>query len=510
MPASSSPPNTETREREAPSSLSEAVNNLNNLTVSANLNNPLQINVSNILPVMSDIIVFHSATDVLNPTVLLSDSEDLSNAATQTSSTDMAPLAPKSKRKRDEFPVIKTNASCTTISSLERFKFVPRSKLMKSVSFDLQASMSVDEQAAGATTPAASSASLPRATGTHPPEQIRESGPRRVAQLDESEATQTPMDLAPDQFSVNPKAMDIWLLSKKHRSYEQRATLRARLIEDHLKHGTVPLWALRRDYEPRPQYIECTPEMLALTKRHAREVAQQALNDLEAKAAEEQVKADDFLNITQQIYVKENDVNFFQAESRIVDIIDKYGSQEKRKLSAAYCKDRDAFPSNDEMWESSMAAVNKPGTSRGRRPRSGQRSTSGERKKRREDRSLASTSSPPPPPPPPAHTSHQASSSTAQQSGPSNKGKAGPNSKVKGASRRQGPQAAPQEPSTTSSNYNRPAQRGARGGGHPRGRGRGRGAQGTSSNYQQQDRSTFSQEDRRLFEEMKKHFAKNK
>ena len=94
-------------------------------------------------------------------------------------------------------------------------------------------------------------------------------------------------------------------------------------------------------------------------------MAQQAFDELELKASEEQVKSDDFLNITQQIYMKKNDLNVFKADSRIVDIIDKNGAKEKRKLSAAYCKDRNAFPSNNEMWESSMAMANKPCTSRG-------------------------------------------------------------------------------------------------------------------------------------------------
>ena len=101
------------------------------------------------------------------------------------------------------------------------------------------------------------------------------------------------------------------------------------------------------------------------------------------------------MNIVQGIYVKSGDNGFFNAESRIVEIIGKYGEQEKKKISAAYEKDRMAFPVDDAAWESSLAAAPRPSTSRPRRPRSGQRSL-GPAKRRRE----ASTSSGPPAAPP--------------------------------------------------------------------------------------------------------------
>ena len=96
---------------------------------------------------------------------------------------------------------------------------------------------------------------------------------KQKAHVSATEATQT-FEAQPPEYVVFDKAMAIWLLSKKHRSYQQRAILRARLIEDLLDLSMTPLWALRQDYRPWPQYIEMSPGLIAMYKRHAFELAQ--------------------------------------------------------------------------------------------------------------------------------------------------------------------------------------------------------------------------------------------
>ena len=329
---------------------------------------------------------------------------------------------------------------------------------------------------------------------------VSQRGARHVSA---TEATQT-AEVKPPEYVVNSKAMAIWLLSKKHRSYEQRATLRARLIDDLLKLSMAPLWTIRRDYLPRPQYVVMTPGLLALYKRHAMEVAAQARDDLLLAASEEGSKADEYLNLTQTIYIKHKDNDFFKAESRIVDIIDKYGIQEKKKLSASFVKDREAFPMDDEAWQATTMEPARPSTSRVRsRSQPGSSSTSRERKRPR-DTSSGSDPSPPPPPSPPS----QGTSTAPRKSSSGYKGKAGPTGHVKGSSRRSTNQEPParREPSPQQQR-GRSASRGARGG-TSRGRGRGRG-RGNNTQYQRRDRSDFSSEDRAFFEKLKEHFKKD-
>ena len=243
--------------------------------------------------------------------------------------------------------------------------------------------------------------------------------------------------------------------------------------------------------------------MLALTQRHAREITLQARDDLSALADTEREKADEFLNIVQEIYVKAGDQGFFNAESRIVDIIAKYGEQEKKKLSSSYEKDRMLFPVDDSAWEESMAAAQRPSTSRPRRPRSGQRSTGPGNKRRRE----ASTSSSGPSAPPPPPTQAQVSQGQPQQQAGGSKGKASNNSRVKGNSRRPDLLEAPPAPNPGPAPRDHQSFRGSRGGNSSRGQGRGRGGRGQNP---RSEAAAFSSEDRAMFEEMKRHFQSRK
>ena len=92
-------------------------------------------------------------------------------------------------------------------------------------------------------------------------------------------------------------------------------------------------------------------------------VAIQAQDDLQIEATDEGSKTDEFLNIVQEIYVRENNGDFFKAESLIVEIIERYSHQEKRKISAAYTKDREGFPKLTIAWKNTMSAAVSPGTS---------------------------------------------------------------------------------------------------------------------------------------------------
>lgn len=448
-----------------------------------------------------ELSTFVSATDnVLSSAQATPRSQQSNNVKQRTCSNESLSCTQAAKRKREASDeIVKSNVSppAPIVISYERdiIKAVNKT-IAKNVSFDLLQNHNSDTDVpTGAST--ATQAELPPRGST---EMAAPSRYRTAAPLDATEGTQTPL-IVPPEVEIIPKATPIWLLSKKHRAYEQRADLRSRLIEDLLKHSMVPSWALRQDYVERPPYIECTPAMLELTQRHAREVATQARDDLLITATEERERADDFLNIVQGIYVKEGNRDFFKAESRIVEIIARYGEQEKKKLSSSYSKDRDSFPADTAAWEQTMAATTRPSTSRPRRPRSGQRSPGGVKRRRTEADS--SSSAPPPPPPPPPQAPASQAPRTSSVSG---KGKAGSKGLVKGTSRR------PDLPADHSAFPRAPPpqehqSRGSRGGGPPRGRGRGRGA-----GYQnpRQEGSTFSTEDRALFEQMVRHFKDNK
>ena len=80
-----------------------------------------------------------------------------------------------------------------------------------------------------------------------------------------NEGTQTSIQ---ETYVIRPEAAKVWLIAKKHRTYEQRARLRAAHIQASLKASKTPMWALRRDYNPKPPYLEFTAGMDALQRRH--------------------------------------------------------------------------------------------------------------------------------------------------------------------------------------------------------------------------------------------------
>ena len=308
--------------------------------------------------------------------------------------------------------------------------------------------------------------------------------PQKIVPPASASLTEETQTLDPDEeYQVIPKAEQIWLLMKKHRSYQQRARLRGLLIRNLLENGMTPLWAIRRDHEPRPQYIQYSPSMIEMTKRHARELAQLASSELLSLSREEKDRADEYQEITEAIYVRESDLDFSKANKRCASIIAKNREQEKSKLDSSRTRDMDSFPSDDAAYRTLLEEQPRPSTSRRQASRSESRDT-----KRVRQTAQASGSAPPPPPPPPA-----AQPVTKQ----GNKGKAGPNSRVKGASNRgtlPGPsnqgQAQVNTPRAPATNSSRPSrepsppsrgrsenrgQRGGRGGrGSFRGRGRGR------------------------------------
>ena len=297
-----------------------------------------------------------------------------------------------------------------------------------------------------------------------------------------------------DEYKVIERAEQLWLLMKKHRSYEQRAKLRGLLIKNLLENDITPIWAIRRDHEPRPQYIQYSPAMLALTKRHARELSQLAYTELFATSRQEKERADEFQEITEAIYVRENDNNYNKAANRCAAIISKYRTQEKNKLDSARTRDMDMYPDDDEAYKTLLEQQPRASTSR----RQTSRSESRENKRRRQASQGPSAPPPPPPPPPPP----QSGSSVAQASG---KGKAGPNSHTKGSSKRGGrqelsfagssgvnqqrpaPNPTPQHSREVSpQSRGRTQYRGQRGGRGGRGSNRGRGRGGYEN--QQRDR----------------------
>ena len=151
--------------------------------------------------------------------------------------------------------------------------------------------------------------------------------------LTEQTQTQDP----DDEYKVIERAEQLWLLMKKHRSYEQRAKLRGLLIKNLLENDLTPIWAIRRDHEPRPQYIQYSPAMLALTKRHARELSQLAYTELFAISRQEKERADEFEEITEAIYVRENDSNYNKAANRCASIISKYQTHVSQDTMTTEC-----------------------------------------------------------------------------------------------------------------------------------------------------------------------------
>ena len=467
-----------------PGVLREKVNLLNLSTVSVtSCNKPGYMN--NMISQFQEHVI-PAVEDLINNSTLSDESINIFSMATQTSSSELCISTPSAKRRRDVFP--KPVVSLPAILPNERsFHIANRSK---NVTFTFQEAVKDTSQAA------ATSATAMEEEDSDDDENLRPVTTHRIA----TESTQT-FDHRPDDVVIHPKALPIWLLSKKHRSYEQRATLRARLMTSCLKTSITPRWALRKDQEPRPQYITNTPAMLLLQKRHALEITEQARNDLLARASEEGQRADDYLSITHQIYAKENDSNSFKAEARIVEIMTRYKLQERKKLDAAFLKDKENYPCTSEEWEKTYFDSAQPSTSKRRRSRSS-RSASREKKRAGATRGARPNS-------PKVSNNHQNSARTTSKdsSSYSGKGKAGPGSSVKGSSKR-----PEQSSSSSTSSYDAPNRssddtRNQRGRGTSRGRGRGRGG---NQDNRSRDRCEITHEERSLFDKMKEFMSKHK
>lgn len=128
-----------------------------------------------------------------------------------------------------------------------------------------------------------------------------------------SEGTQT-SETKKDEYMVQRDALDIWHLEKKHRTYEQRARLRALYLKSLLNQGMGPAWCIRRDNIQRPSFVEPTDEMAALTRRLSREVAEQAMRDLLRRAREEKIRADHFAKVVKGIYDEVGNKDYNKAE----------------------------------------------------------------------------------------------------------------------------------------------------------------------------------------------------
>ena len=76
------------------------------------------------------------------------------------------------------------------------------------------------------------------------------------------------------------------------------------------------MWALRRDLENLPPYLEFTSSMERLQKRHAWEIAQQAYMDQLQKSAVDKKAADTHMSLVKRVYDENNDSTFPQAEEK--------------------------------------------------------------------------------------------------------------------------------------------------------------------------------------------------
>ena len=429
--------------------------------------------------------------DLIETTTLSDDSINILNMATQTSSSELCVSAPSAKRRRDVFPKPSVSLPTTFPNDNHTDRRIQLANRSKTVTFTLQ---NKQEDIASPSTVETTTAMEEEADSDA--DDLLPVMRHRIA----TEATQTP-DLRPDEVVILPQALPIWLLSKKHRSFEQRARLRARLLTSCLRTSITPRWALRKDQEPRPQYIENTAGMLTLMKRHAREVTEQARDDLEAKSQEEGQRADDYLSITHGIYAKAEDANSFKAEARIVEIMSRYKVQERKKLDSSFLKDKETFPITPEEWEKTYTERAQPGSSKRRRS---SRSASREKRRSRPNSNPRQDSPARPP-------RNQDSARNAPRSDPAptgGKGKASAGSHVKGASKR--PDFTSSSSSSTSSNNHqnraRDDTRGQRGRGSSRGRGRGRGGYQENRN----ERLEITPEERSLFDKMKEFMSKHK
>lgn len=208
--------------------------------------------------------------------------------------------------------------------------------------------------------PTAAGSSTSSSTAWHD-DIVEESTTIATSRATTADATQT-ADL--DDFQVLDLALDIWLLAKKHRVYEQRAQLRYRQMKSLLDTGITPMWAIRGDYHTRPPYVMITPELVEITTRHAKEVTMAAYFELVQRAAGDKKQAVRYMSIVKNIYNKEGDGDFEKAENRISQIITRYRAQEFSKLESQRKKDLEAYPRTLGDWKTLLEQTPTPSTRR--------------------------------------------------------------------------------------------------------------------------------------------------
>ena len=157
-----------------------------------------------------------------------------------------------------------------------------------------------------------------------------------------------------DQYEVLKSAAPIWHLALQHKTYEQRANMRATALKDKIDNNSPPLWCF--GIEKMPEYLNpISEELFDMMQRHAMEIAEHCYLKLLEKQINEQGIGNSHMNLTKHLYEEENNPDFPKAEARLVGIIAAYRAQEKQKIGNIYSRDEAKRPADKAGWLQALA-----------------------------------------------------------------------------------------------------------------------------------------------------------
>ncbi len=148
-----------------------------------------------------------------------------------------------------------------------------------------------------------------------------------------------------ENYKVNEAALETWRLAKTYRANQQRAYLRADVIQQLMEHDCVPSCYLGANTLPR-YLIPLTDSMAETIRRHGNEKARMAIEYLQTQCTTLRRRADNTLALLKTIYEEEGDRSFDKASELIRLMTHHYRGIEVKRLQTYFKKELERKPNN--------------------------------------------------------------------------------------------------------------------------------------------------------------------
>jgi hypothetical protein len=151
-----------------------------------------------------------------------------------------------------------------------------------------------------------------------------------------------------DNYQVLRAALPAWRSATSHRGLQKKAALRYYYLKKELEQDHLPSWTL--GLEKIPAYLTpLTSDMIALIKKQAKELGEQAKVELINARNLNRELADDHLQVTKLTYNKKQvEDQFDKAERQLNKVTTGYEANEAKKIEAFKAREDKRRPENDQ------------------------------------------------------------------------------------------------------------------------------------------------------------------